>query len=145
MNKFGIISIFLFPFTISSYGQVQYNIRLSVAEDKTNNEKILNEEGVELPTYNGGIEQVEQYLNANLEYGKKDYKTGLFGKNYFQLRIGRDGKLIEASCIKATVPIQTITKINKLLRRCNEWMPATKNGNPLETIFWITITFDSSI
>jgi hypothetical protein len=116
MNKFRVIFIFVsIPLTISSYGQGHYSIRLSVADDKTNNEKILNEDGVESPTYNGGIEQIEQYLNANLEYGKKDHKTGLFGKNYFQLTIGRDGKLVEARCIKATVPIQIISEIQKLL------------------------------
>lgn len=149
MKKLNLLSLIaLLSLTQLTYGQETkqiQTIRLIVEYDNANNDKNLKGLVDEPPSYKGGMEKIEQYLTTNLKYSKKDYKMGLYGKNYFELKVSTDSKVIFANCLKATVSTQVINKIQKLLMNCNEWTPAMKNGNAVESVFLISITFESNI
>lgn len=143
MNKATLI-ILIFLLTANlAFGQTDTGIHFTLEYDEANNDKFLKDQNIIQPSYHGGLAKLEEYIQENLTYSKKDKKNGLVGINYIQLKIGTDAKILSASFIKSTIPPKTMSKILKLLLSCHDWNPATKDGEPTEVYLWLIMNYDN--
>ena len=81
--------------------KVNVNVNQSDAQNNSGDNKDKYEIVEELPSYNGGMEALQKFLEANLKYPEEAKKAGIYGKVYVNFVVNAEGKVMEAKIMRS--------------------------------------------
>jgi protein TonB len=89
------------------------------------------------PTFKGGREGLQEYLNKNAYYPKTATKSGTV---YVQFTVEKDGKVTNVAVLKGLEPILDNEAL-RVIRMMPAWIPATIYGKPTAMKYNLPIKF----
>ena len=77
------------------------NVNTANAQNNTGDNKDLYVITEELPSYNGGTEALQKFLEANIRYPEEAKKAGIEGKVYVNFVVNAEGQVMEAKIMRS--------------------------------------------
>jgi Ca-activated chloride channel family protein len=94
----------------------------------------------ELPSYTGGKEALQKFLEANIRYPEEAKKAGIEGKVYVNFVVNAEGRIMEAKIMRSVSPLLN-TEALRLTNSMKEWNPGSHNGEKLSMAVTMPIEF----
>lgn len=92
------------------------------------------------PTFPGGTEKLNQYIQKNLKYPDIALKNQIQGRVYVNCIIERDGSLSNIRIARSLSP-ETDSEAIRLIEECPKWEPGIHNGRAVRVAYTIPILF----
>lgn len=96
----------------------------------------------------GGMDALKEFLMSNLKYPEKWNEAHIDGKVIAQLEIGSNGKIGDVEIIQCTIPEEYAEsakeEVQRVIRLLPDFIPAHKNGEPVESHLILPIGFKLS-
>lgn len=102
--------------------------------DNTNSDKY------EIAHFGDGEAAIFKYLGTKLEYPSEAKDAGISGTVYLQFIIKPDGK-VKMYAIKKSANVFLDYEAWEIIEKMADWIPAKKNGTPIESYFVLPIKF----
>ncbi|MEZ5037094.1 MAG: energy transducer TonB [Chitinophagales bacterium] len=99
------------------------------------------EEDSETSTYPGGTNALLKFLADNLQYPNEAREAGKQGVVKVQFYIDIDGSIQDLKVISDQVGSGCAEEALRIIRLMPNWIPGTKNGNPIKVPYTVPITF----
>jgi TonB family protein len=110
------------------------------AQNNTGNSKDLYEIVEELPSYNGGTEALQKFLEANIRYPEEAKKAGIEGKVYVNFVVNAEGRVMEAKIMRSVSPLLNAEAL-RLTNLMKDWKPGSQHGEKLSMAVTMPIEF----
>ena len=94
----------------------------------------------EMPSFPGGQEAMEKYLNANIRYPKVALENNIQGKVTVQFMVEKDGSLTDIEVIKS-VDDDLDKEAKRIISSMPRWTPGYNKGKPVRTMYYVPIIF----
>lgn len=134
--KFLIFPISILSFIFSASAQDQLALEISNLSKDKSSAKRLNAS----PEFNGGWEELSNYLNENLEYPPLAKIQGVEGKIIVEFSITESGKIKDIE-LQNSLMEELDREAIRLVRLMPRWQPAIQNGIPREVKYRLPIVF----
>jgi TonB family protein len=118
---------------------VNVNVSKSNAQNSGDN-KDMYEIVEELPSYNGGTEALQKFLEANLRYPEEAKKAGIYGKVYVNFVVNAQGQVMEAKIMRSVSPLLNEEAL-RLTNLMKDWKPGSQHGEKLSMAVTMPIEF----
>lgn len=112
----------------------------SNAPNKSNDKKDAYEVVEKMPSYNGGTEALQKYLESNLKYPEDAKKAGISGKVYVSFIVNADGQVQDARIMRSASPLLNDESL-RLTNSMKDWTPGSQNGKKLSMAVTMPIEF----
>ncbi len=119
------------------------NVNVNVspnAQNNADNNKDIYKVVEELPSYTGGTEALQKFLEANIRYPEDAKKAGIEGKVYVNFVVNAEGRIREAKVMRSVSPLLE-TEALRLTNSMKEWKPGSHNGEKLSMAVTMPIEF----
>jgi len=91
--------------------------------------------------YPGGTQELFKFIYEKLKVENKDFEENIRTKMYLKFTVEKSGKLKDLVVLKSISKIID-TKIIELFKQMPDWIPAYKNGVPIESSYTIPIQIE---
>ncbi len=102
----------------------------------------------ERPAFPGGIDALMRFLASNLKYPEEWNEACVAGKVIARLNIDKNGKIGDVEIIRCSIPDEfsesAINEVQRVIGLLPDFVPALKNGEPIESYFILPISFKLS-
>ena len=102
----------------------------------------------ESPGFPGGMNALMRFLSSNLKYPKEWNEACIVGKVIARLNIDKNGKIGDVEIIRCSIPDEfsesAINEVQRVIGLLPDFVPALKNGEPVESYFILPISFKLS-
>ncbi|MDD2983677.1 MAG: energy transducer TonB [Crocinitomicaceae bacterium] len=88
----------------------------------------------------GGKTELMKFLAKNMTYPEDCITNGIEGKVYLSFFIQKDGKVTHVKAVRKVHPSLDLEAI-RTMRKSPNWKPATRNGEPIKSVFYIPVNF----
>jgi TonB family protein len=119
---------------------VNVNVSTGNAQNVSNDDKDLYQVVEELPSYNGGTEALQKFLEANIRYPEEAKKAGIEGKVYVNFVVNAEGRVMEAKIMRSVSPLLNAEAL-RLTNSMNDWKPGSQHGEKLSMAVTMPIEF----
>jgi TonB family protein len=94
----------------------------------------------EMPTFPGGKDAMDAWINANLKYPAEALKAKITGKVYVNFIVSYNGKVRNAVISKSVSPLLNEEAI-RVISSMPEWKPASQGGKPVDVQYCVPVEF----
>ncbi len=119
---------------------VNVNVNASNAQNKAGDNKDTYQIVEELPSYNGGTQALQKFLEDNLRYPEEAKKAGIEGKVYVNFVVNAEGRVIETKIMRSVSPLLNEEAL-RLTNSMKEWKPGSQHGEKLSMAVTMPIEF----
>ena len=116
------------------------NVNTANAQKNTGESKDLYVITEELPSYNGGTEALQKFLEANIRYPEEAKKAGIEGKVYVNFIVNAEGRVMEAKIMRSVSPLLNAEAL-RLTNSMKDWKPGSQHGEKLSMAVTMPIDF----
>ena len=96
--------------------------------------------GIKEPQFPGGRDSLNLFIMKNCRYPAISREQNKQGEEVIQILIDKDGHPSSVAILQSVSP-EIDKEIVRVLSRSPRWIPATVNGNPVQKVFLIPITY----
>jgi TonB family protein len=119
---------------------VNVNVNASNAQNNANDSKDTYQIVEELPSYKGGTQALQKFLEDNLRYPEEAKKAGIEGKVYVNFVVNAEGRVIEAKIMRSVSPLLNEEAL-RLTNSMKDWEPGSQHGEKLSMAVTMPIEF----
>jgi len=94
----------------------------------------------EMPSYKGGTEALQKFLEANLRYPEEAKKAGISGKVYVSFIVNTEGQVTDAKIMRSVSPLMNDEAL-RLTNSMKDWTPGSQNGKKISAAVTMPIEF----
>ena len=94
----------------------------------------------EMPSFPGGIEALNAFINANLKYPSIALEKGIQGRVYVSFVVGKDGEIKNVK-VSRNVDSSVDQEAMRIVKSMPNWKPGKQNGEMVEVAYTIPINF----
>jgi TonB family protein len=94
----------------------------------------------EPPTYPGGLDKLELFIQQNLKYPKKAVEKGLEGTVYISFIVEKDGTVSESAIVKG-IDEECDAEALRVVEQLEPWTPGKQSGKEVRVKFVVPIKF----
>ncbi len=116
------------------------NVNTTDAQNNTGDNRDLYEVVEELPSYNGGTEALQKFLETNVRYPEEAKKAGIEGKVYVNFIVNAEGRVMEAKIMRSVSPLLNAEAL-RLTNSMKDWKPGSQHGEELSMAVTMPIEF----
>jgi TonB family protein len=124
----------------SKKDDVNVNANESNAKNNSSDNKDVYRIVEELPSYKGGTQALQKFLEANLKYPEAAKKAGISGKVYVSFMVNAEGKVTDAKIMRSVSPLLNDESL-RLTNSMKDWTPGSQNGKKLDMAVLMPIEF----
>ncbi len=99
-----------------------------------------NSTDIERPLFPGGDRGLSDFLRLNLEYPDVEYRNRTQGEVHLRFVVDVDGSISQIKVVKGTSPAFEQAALD-VMKLAPKFIPARKNGKPLQAWHYMTIRF----
>lgn len=99
-----------------------------------------NDTNVEKAFFPGGMQEFYHYVMKTLTYPSYARRNGIQGKVYLHVKVTSQGDIQFLSIYKGVDKFLD-QEAARVIVQCSDWIPAKKNGEPIDSYYIIPITF----
>ena len=99
-----------------------------------------NSTDIERPLFPGGERGLSDFLRLNLEYPDVEYRNRTQGEVHLRFVVDVDGSISQIKVVKGTSPAFEQAALD-VMKLAPKFIPARKNGKPLQAWHYMTIRF----
>ncbi|UYZ58133.1 energy transducer TonB [Hymenobacter latericus] len=92
----------------------------------------------QMPEFKGGQKALLEYLRNNIHYPR----TAASGRVFISFIVAKTGAVKDARVVKSADPALDAEAL-RVVKQMPNWIPAHRNGRPIEVTYTVPITFDS--
>jgi TonB family protein len=119
---------------------VNVDVDAAKAPNNSNGNKEMYQIVEELPSYQGGTEALQKFLEANLKYPEEAKKAGIYGKVFVSFVVNAEGQVTEAKIMRSVSPLLNEESL-RLTNSMKNWTPGSQNGKKLSMAVTMPIEF----
>jgi len=112
---------------------------LSSQKKVTDNSPIYEEADI-MPSFPGGREAMEKYLNDNIKYPKQARENDVQGRVVVSFVVERDGTLSNIRVVRSVDPLLD-KEANRVISSMPRWKPGKKDGNEVRVRYKLPVKF----
>lgn len=112
---------------------------LSSQKKVTDNSPIYEEADI-MPSFPGGGEAMEKYLNDNIKYPKQARENDVQGRVVVSFVVERDGTLSNIRVVRSVDPLLD-KEANRVISSMPRWKPGKKDGNEVRVRYKLPVKF----
>jgi TonB family protein len=91
----------------------------------------------------GGMEALKKYLKKNIHYPPDAYKSGIEGRVYVQFVVSKTGEITHVKIKKSVDPLLDEEAL-RVVKALPAWKPGMIDGEPVNSLFNLPVTFSLS-
>ena len=95
----------------------------------------------DVPTFPGGADALTKFINENLKYPAPAKENGVEGVVTLKLTIKPDGTIGSIKIVRM-VDADLEQEAIRIAKTMPAWIPADKNGQPIEAFVEVPVTFE---
>lgn len=111
-----------------------------LSQKKVTDNSPIYEEADIMPSFPGGGEAIEKYLNDNIKYPKVARKNGVQGRVEVSFVVERDGTLSNIRVARSVDPLLD-KEAKRVILAMPRWKPGKKDGNEVRVRYKLPVTF----
>ena len=141
-----LVIIMLIMFGCSSLKK-GYNETDSLVYEQSNNNKSVEDDGIELitavekqPEFPGGLEALIKYLSDNVRYPDEALKDAIEGKVIVRFDVNKDGSISDVTIVRSLQPLLDAEAM-RVINAMPKWNPGTQRGKPIKVGFTLPVNF----
>lgn len=138
MKTLKFLWAFLAVITIT-YSAIAQN-ELAFNTIKSSKTKTILKRANAAPEFNGGFEELSEYLNSNLKYPIISKTQGIEGKILVEFTISEKGEIKEIE-LQNSLTDDLNQEAIRLIKNMPRWQPAIQNGIPRKVRYQLPISF----
>jgi TonB family protein len=109
-------------------------------QNHSNDKKDVYEVKEVMPSYTGGMEALQKFLETNLKYPEEAKKAGINGKVYVSFIISAEGQVKDAKIMRSPSPVLNDESL-RLTNSMKDWNPGSLNGKKQSMAVTMPIEF----
>ena len=92
------------------------------------------------PYYNGGLQALQKFLEANTRYPEEARKAGVQGKVYVSFTVNKEGKITDSKIMRSVSPLlnDEALRVTNLMK---DWNPGSFNGQKVDMAVNMPVEF----
>ena len=90
--------------------------------------------------FEGGMDGIREWLSTNVVYPQEAIELGIEGKVFLRFIVSKRGKIQNLVILRHADPLLEKEAL-RAMRKMPLWLPARKNGKPIDSEFNLHITF----
>lgn len=111
-----------------------------LSQKKVTDNSPIYEEADIMPSFPGGGEAIEKYLNDNIKYPKQARENDVQGRVVVSFVVERDGTLSNIRVVRSADPLLD-KEANRVILSMPRWKPGKKDGNEVRVRYKLPVTF----
>lgn len=111
-----------------------------ISENPADNTPVEVQKDVTIATFPGGEEEMFRFLAENIKYPAKAMEKNIEGRSVVSFTVEADGTLSGFNIVRSAGAILDQEAV-RVIMSMPKWIPATKNGTPVATIYTLPVSF----
>lgn len=111
-----------------------------LSQKKVTDNSPIYEEADIMPSFPGGGEAIEKYLNDNIKYPEQERENGAQGRVVVSFVVERDGTLSNIRVARAVSPLLD-KEARRVILSMPRWKPGKKDGKEVRVRYKLPVTF----
>lgn len=109
------------------------------ADDPQSQEKVYDKAD-QMPEFQGGQEELINYLVKSIQYPDEAKKKGTQGKVFVNFVVGKDGSVTSAKILRAVDPLLDAEAL-RVIKAMPKWIPGKDKGKEVAVQYTLPISF----
>ncbi|HEX7585545.1 MAG TPA: TonB family protein, partial [Prolixibacteraceae bacterium] len=95
----------------------------------------------EMPSFPGGVEALNAFINGNLKYPPIALENGIQGRVFVSFVVGKDGEIKNVK-VSRGVDVSIDKEAMRIVKSMPNWYPGKQNGEMVEVAYEIPVSFE---